>query len=106
MLRFAACFICDAGIMLDATVHDAVLIEAADDQIDAAIDTARRCMDRASQLVLSGITLRTEYEITRWPDRYHDERGAAFFEELMIRLEKVQTRPRSSRPWETIPYGW
>jgi hypothetical protein len=106
MLRFAACFMCDAGVMLDATVHDAVLIEADDDDLDSAIRTARRCMDRASQFVLSGFTLRTEYEVTQWPGRYHDERGAAFFEELMNRLEKVQARPRLSRPWEAIPYGW
>jgi DNA polymerase I-like protein with 3'-5' exonuclease and polymerase domains len=106
MLRFAACFICDSDLMLDATLHDAVLIEGADDAIDAAVDTARRAMDRASQLVLSGFTLRTDYEVIRSPNRYYDQRGAAFFEELMARLEKVQTRPRSSRPWEAIPYGW
>jgi hypothetical protein len=101
MLRFAAGFICDAGIMLDATIHDAVLIEAAADDIDAAVDQARRAMNRASALVLYGFELRTVPEVIRWPDRYRDDRGAAFFDELMNRLEE---RCRSYRPWEEVPY--
>jgi hypothetical protein len=106
MLRFAACFICDSGIMLDATVHDAVLIEATGDEIDAAVEGARQAMDRASELVLYGFKLRTDFEVIRWPGRYRDDRGAAFFDELMTRLEALLTRPRSYRPWGEVPYGW
>jgi hypothetical protein len=102
MLRLAAGFICDAGVMLDATIHDAVLIEADADDIDAAIDQARRAMDRASELVLYGFRLRTDCEVIRWPDRYRDGRGAAFFDELMERLAE---RLRSYRPWEDAPFG-
>src|SRR5262249_41617388 len=36
MLRFAAGWIVDAGVQLDATVHDAVLVEADDEDIDEA----------------------------------------------------------------------
>jgi DNA polymerase I-like protein with 3'-5' exonuclease and polymerase domains len=49
MLRFAAGFICDAGTMLDATIHDAVLIEAAGGDIDSAVDQARRAMNRRAR---------------------------------------------------------
>jgi len=101
MLRFAADFICEAGIMLDATIHDAVLIEAPADDIDAAVEQARQAMDRASELVLYGFTLRTDFEVIRWPNRYRDGRGAAFFDELMNRLAE---RQRSYRPWEEMPY--
>jgi DNA polymerase-1 len=87
MLRLAAGFICDAGLQLDATIHDAVLIEADVDRIDTAVEVARRQMNRASELVLSGYTLRTDVELIRWPDRYRDDRGAAFFDQLMCRLE-------------------
>jgi hypothetical protein len=93
MLRAAAGFIYDAGVMLDATIHDAVLIEAEDGDIDAAVDQARRGMDRASELVLYGFRLRTDWEVIRWPDRYRDGRGAAFFAELMRRLNGLLSRP-------------
>jgi hypothetical protein len=103
MLRFAAGFICDAGVMLDATIHDAVLIEAAAGDIDAAVDQARQAMDRASELVLYGFRLRTDPdpEVIRWPDRYRDARGAAFFDELVNRLNE---RQRSYHHWEEMPY--
>jgi hypothetical protein len=101
MLRLAAGFICEAGVMLDATIHDAVLIEAAADDIDAAVDQARRAMDRASELVLYGFRLRTDFELIHWPDRYRDDRGAPFFDELMRRLAELQ---RCYRPWEEMGY--
>jgi hypothetical protein len=88
MLRLAACFICDAGLMLDATVHDAVLVEADDSGIDGAVEGARKAMDRASELVLHGFRLRTDFEVIHWPERYRDDRGAAFFDELMSRLQE------------------
>jgi hypothetical protein len=102
MLRLAAGFICDVGVMLDATIHDAVLIEADADEVDTAVDLARRQMDRASELVLYGFRLRTDCEVIRWPDRYRDGRGAAFFDELMERLAE---RPRSYHPWEDALFG-
>jgi hypothetical protein len=101
MLRLAASFVCDAGVMLDATIHDAVLVEADAGDIDVAVDQARRAMDRASELVLYGFRLRTDFEVIHWPDRYRDDRGAAFFDELMHKLEE---RQRSYRPWQEFAY--
>jgi hypothetical protein len=102
MLRLAAGFICDAGVMLDATVHDAILVEAAADEIDAAVDQARRAMDRASELVLYGFRLRTDFEVIHWPDRYRDGRSAAFFDGLMTKLER---RRQSCHAWQERAYG-
>jgi hypothetical protein len=101
MLRLAAGFVCDAGVMLDTTVHDALLVEADAGDIEAAVALTRRAMDRASALVLSGFELRTEAEVIHWPDRYRDGRGAAFFFRLVDRLEE---RRRSGRVWEEEPY--
>src|SRR5262249_39197201 len=92
MLRFAAGWIVDAGVQLDTTVHDAVLIEADDEDIDEAARQARAAMDRASELVLHGFRLRTDLKVIRWPDRYCDPRGAAFFDEMMKRLEAERAR--------------
>lgn len=99
MLRLAAGSVCDAGLMLDATVHDAVLIEADTDAVEAAVEHTREAMARASELVLSGFRLRTDAEVIAWPDRYRDGRGAAFFDEL---VGKLNARQRSYRPWEEV----
>jgi hypothetical protein len=102
MLRLAAGFICDAGLMLDATIHDAVLVESAINDMDETIDRARRAMNRASALVLYGFELRTDCEVVEWPRRYRDPRGAAFFDRLM---ESLKERQRSSRRRQEVPYG-
>src|SRR5262249_35372556 len=86
VLRLAAPSIVDAGVKLDATVHAAVLIESDARDIEAAVSATREAMDRASELVLYGFRLRTEPVVIRWPDRYRDDRGAAFFDEMMRRL--------------------
>jgi DNA polymerase I len=101
MLRFAACSICDAGLMLDATVHDAVLIEVGVGDLDAAIAVAREAMGRASELVLAGFRLRTDVEVIAWPGRYRDGRGASFFDELVT---KVNSR-RSYHRWQEVAYA-
>ena len=73
-------------------VHDAVLIEAADDQIDLAISKMQQAMADASALVLDGFRLRTKVEaIVRYPDRYMDEkRGRTMWEKVMSCLEEVE----------------
>jgi DNA polymerase-1 len=101
MLRLAAGIICDGGLMLDSTIHDAVLIEAGEDDIAGTVEQAREAMARASELVLHGFQLRTDFELIVWPDRYRDDRGAAFFEELMGKLHARRQR-RSCRPWEEV----
>jgi hypothetical protein len=100
MLRFAASFICETGLQLDASIHDAVLIEAHADEIETAVDQARRAMDQASELVLYGFRLRTDVDLIRWPDRYRDARGAIFFDEMVRKLEKRST----SGGWDEVPY--
>jgi DNA polymerase-1 len=102
MLRFAASFICEDGVQLDATVHDAVLIEAGYDDIDSAVYLARRAMNRASELVLYGFKLRTDFEVIQWPERYRDDRGAAFFDEMMTRLAE---RQHAYPTLKEMPYG-
>jgi len=75
LLRMACCLMTEAGISVCAPVHDAVLIEAADDDIDQAVADAQALMRQASEIVLGGFPLRTEAKIVHHPDRYSDERG-------------------------------
>ena len=74
MLRLACCLGIERGIEICAPVHDAVLICAPLDRLDADIATMQEIMAEASRIVLNGFELRTDVHVFKYPDRYVDER--------------------------------
>jgi hypothetical protein len=87
ILRLAICLGVENGMQVCAPIHDAVLIMAPLEQLDADIDKMRGFMEQASELVLDGFKLRTEYVAVRYPDRYMDEgRGRQFWDVVMSLL--------------------
>ena len=83
MLRLAACLLVERGIGLCAPVHDAVLVEGPAAEIDEVVAQTREAMAEASRVVLAGFEIGTDAKIVRWPDRYVDESGAAFWDTVM-----------------------
>ena len=83
MLRIACCLGTERGIRICAPVHDGILIEASADEIEAAVATMQNYMRAASRIVLDGFELRTDAEITRYPERYSDPRGAVMWGRVM-----------------------
>jgi hypothetical protein len=83
MLRLACCLATERGIEVCAPVHDAVLICAPLDRLDADVLRMRACMAEASKAVLTGFGLGTDASITRYPDRYMDGRGAVMWGRVM-----------------------
>ncbi len=75
MLRLACCLMTETGLKVCAPVHDAVLIEAAEEDIDQAVADAQSVMRQASEIILSGFPLNTDAKVVRYPHRYSDERG-------------------------------
>jgi DNA polymerase-1 len=75
MLRIACIYAEDRGIRLCAPIHDALLVEARDDEIERAAAKTEACMRHASRDVLCGFELRIENKIVRWPNRFADKRG-------------------------------
>lgn len=75
MLRLACIFASERGVRICAPVHDAILIEAALDELDSAIETARAAMSDASAVVLQGFRLASDVKVIRSPERYSDKRG-------------------------------
>jgi DNA polymerase-1 len=75
MMRLAACLTTERGIEVGAPVHDAFLICASFDRLDADIAAMRVAMAEASRVVLGGFELRTDVSVVRYPDRYMDDRG-------------------------------
>jgi DNA polymerase I len=79
MLRSACIDLTISGISVVAPIHDAVLIEAPEWEIDQAVAETQEAMAEASEAVLAGFRLRSDAKIVRWPDRYMDERGREFW---------------------------
>jgi hypothetical protein len=76
MMRLAASLATERGIGVCCPVHDAFLIEAAEDEIEAETEGMQAAMSEASELVLPDFPLKTEAKVVRYPDRYADPRGA------------------------------
>jgi DNA polymerase-1 len=82
MLRIACCLATERGIEVCAPIHDAVLICAPLDRLDADIAAMRAAMAEASRAVLAGFELGTDVKIVRWPDRYSDPRGGEMWDRV------------------------
>ena len=106
ILRIACILAIRHGIRLLAPVHDAVLIEAPIERIEADVALMQEIMRRASRIVLNADAsgtheLRTDYKIVRYPDRYSDKRGAKIFTDVMDLLKQY----RDQKVIEEYPHG-
>jgi DNA polymerase I len=90
MLRVACCFATERGVEVCAPVHDAVLICAPLDRLEANIEAMRAAMAEASRIVLAGFELGTDVKVIRYPDRYMDPRGAVMWARVMELIGRHQ----------------
>lgn len=97
MLRLACCLTTEAGVQVDAPVHDALLIEDRTEDIEGTVDTARKAMAEASRAVLHGFEVETDVVIVRYPDRYMDARGADMWARISKLLNGCAGRYGSAR---------
>jgi hypothetical protein len=89
MLRLACCLGTENGIEICAPVHDAVLIMAPRERIQADIARMQRYMEQASEVVLGGFKLRTEVKPKKpllYPQHYSDPRGKVMWDTVMSLL--------------------
>jgi DNA polymerase-1 len=100
MLRLACCLATEQGIEVCAPVHDAVLICAPLDRLEADIERMQDIMREASRIVLDGFELGTDATVVRHPDRYMDERGTVMWERVMQLLNRVEESPGNITPTE------
>lgn len=89
MLRLACIAATEAGIRVCAPIHDALLVEAPVEDIDAVVASTQLCMARASEAVLPGFPLRTEAKVVRWPDRFMDTRGEPMWRTIAAILAEL-----------------
>jgi hypothetical protein len=93
ILRLACICAHRRGIELCGPIHDAVLIEAPIDRIEADIALMQEVMRRAARVVLNTnpdgpYELRTDATIVRYPDRYSDKRGQQIWTDVLNLLEQ------------------
>ena len=90
ILRLACCLAIERGVQVCAPVHDAILIEAADADIEAATESARRAMVEASEVVLGGFPIRVEVShVVRYPDRLITKKGRPMWERVQRILQQI-----------------
>lgn len=90
MLRLAMILTDKMDVKVIAPVHDALLIEADDQDIEAAVATTQLAMRLASEVVLNEpdtprerlFSLRSDAKIVRYPEHYSDPRGDEFWSKL------------------------
>jgi hypothetical protein len=92
MLRLACCLATERGIEVCAPVHDAVLICAPLERLNADVAQMREAMREASSVILRGFELRTDVRVVRYPDRYSDSRGTVMWRRVMGLLEDKQKK--------------
>jgi DNA polymerase I len=93
ILRIAIILATRHGIRVIAPVHDAVLIEAPIERIEADVALMQDVMRRASRIVLNAGELRTDAKIIRHPNRYADPRGDAIWNRVLGLLAEQQPQP-------------
>jgi hypothetical protein len=77
--------------MVCCPVHDALLVEGPEPEIDEIVSTTRAVMEKVSELVLGeGRIIRTDAEIIRWPNRFTDEAGIGMWERVMVHLDRTE----------------
>jgi DNA polymerase-1 len=91
MLRLACCLATEQGIEVCAPVHDAVLICAPLDRLDADVGRMQNAMREASRIVLDGSELGTDAGIVRHPDRYVDPRGTVMWNRVMTLIRRQRS---------------
>jgi DNA polymerase I len=101
VLRIACILAARHDIKLLAPVHDAVLIEAPIERIEADVALMREIMRRASRIVLNATAegaheLRTDFKIWRHPEHYTDTRGDEIWEHVLKLLAAKADLERSA----------
>jgi hypothetical protein len=92
MMRLASIWAMERGITVCAPVHDAFLIEADADAIDAEVARMQKIMRQASLAVLPGFPLRTDVRIIHYPDRFLVEQGKPMWRTVRRLLREPKRR--------------
>jgi hypothetical protein len=90
ILRLALCLATERGIKVCAPVHDAILVEAPTDKIEAVVAEVKAIWAEASKVVI-GFELGSDATIVRYPDRYvENDQARGMWDTIMRHLEAIE----------------
>jgi hypothetical protein len=96
----------EAGVPVAGMVHDAVVLVAPENQIDAEVLRCQEYMREATRIIL-GAPLRSDAKVIRYPDRYVDPRGKEMWEKVQRILGEVDSltpnHPSTLHPPTPLP---
>ena len=91
MMRLACMMATEAGLMICAPIHDALLLEAPIDKLEDQVTKLRAIMQEASALVLcEGRVCGVDVATVTYPDRYSDKRGKVMWDRVMALVDKEE----------------
>jgi hypothetical protein len=96
ILRLAHLFLYEHGIQVCAPIHDALLIQAPENELEAVAQVVREQMEKASKIVLHGFRLRAETQTLYHPQRLEDRRGIRVWDYVLKLTERLL-----SNSWDT-----
>ncbi len=88
MMRLSHIELTRRGIGVCAPVHDAFLIEAPLDEIEAITSETQDVMRQASSIILDGFEVRSEARIVRYPDRFLEPKGVPMWNRVVQLLDR------------------
>jgi hypothetical protein len=95
ILQLACCLAVERGLELCCPVHDALLLEGPIEEIEAIVARTQALMREAAETILRGFTLRSDFKIIKYPDRFMDKRGATMWAKVMGLLDSLEQDQRS-----------
>jgi DNA polymerase I len=98
MMRLACCLATERGIEVCAPVHDALLICAPLERLEADVAATRAAMAEASRAVLSGFEIGTDVKLVTYPDRYMDGRGQVMWDRVCDLIAAEDRKERKPAP--------
>ena len=90
ILRMAVIGLVAQGVRVCAPVHDAVLVECRENELEAHLELVPRIMREAAKLVL-GHEIPVDHQVVHYPNHYYDGRGANMYNkinELLVEIEQ------------------
>jgi DNA polymerase I-like protein with 3'-5' exonuclease and polymerase domains len=89
MMRLGCLFALERGVSVLAPIHDALLVEGLEWEMEDVVASTQAEMSDASAAVLGGFRLRSNAENFYWPNRYMDGRGREFWKRVEGLLEET-----------------
>jgi hypothetical protein len=90
MLRSAMIMLEAAGIRVCAPIHDAVLVECPEGEVEATIARVREIMTKAAEHLM-GVAPRVDVRLIPFGERLVEDRGVAMWDRVMRALQEVES---------------